>query len=477
MVDRVPKIFKLLSSLGDSEKKIFYYFIRNSKRLRILSENILQIIKKEKHNEQEILMLIYGKTTLSTKNKYTKDLSKLRKYALESIAIQKILSNPLKRELTLLEDFRTRLDGSFFKSQEKKVDKTISKNKINLNYFHNIYLKIYLSLNKVTADDNGNFYNLNSALEKDFILKKLYYMVQERIHYFNKHYYQIQGIPVLEYLENNFDINEPEPIIMSFFFSYKILASGDNRQSNYIKLKRLILFNDTNFHNDILVKLYEVLHHCIVLLFPNNDARYIEHFELIDSQVRNNLLFINNKISKDSFNLIVSVSLELNKLNFAEDFLYTQKGRINPISMSKPLFYYNLSRICLYRFKFELARDMLQSYYNQKIISQDIILNLNVRILEVIILLELKGSNLLFEGREASLRMYLSRMRGKVNSNTLKKYSNLANMIFFLYRFSYNPNLGLDDLEKYWNNLDDIPVYRKWMLKKIENIKKSISKK
>lgn len=466
----------MLMTLNNKELSKFNEYITSSyfnKSDRIIKlfkyiEKCYILNKEKKYNESIITKKHYGTCNEVNIRKLRYDLSKLKEHFEDFVSIQEFRSNELKKKIARLEDFIFRAKGAFFETEYKNLNKKLSCEKCDSEYFNYRFKTEKLKSNfEIIYNDKRvgdvNLQLISDNIDKDFITKRLTYSVimlnRSNIASFN-YDFGLNDV-MIKYLDN---FNVKDPIIQCLFYAYKILANVE-REKNYKILKELLNQYQSNLAEDIVNILYTILQNNLYYVFTDRKKYWIEFFELYSILLEQGLMRVNGKISAQIIKNIVTVCLELNKYEYLEKFLLDNRHQIYPEILSEDIFNFNFSRMLLYKGEVENAFNMITH-----VSIKDLYYKLSLRRLELMICYEMKNYRHMDYLVDA-FRVALTPSRAKnISKRKLEGERNFINYFLDIFRISSKRNSEKKYIEALLQNIIEATNVsdQKWLLMKAE---------
>lgn len=468
-----PKTIQLLLTLSPKERLKFKEYLTSPYFNKIVTlpqlfKNIIQLYNEKKgiYNEAELTKLTYDSFNL---RKYKFDLQKLKEHFEQFTAIQVLQNHALKKAVCILEDYLFRHNGLFFELKYQQTKKLFNAHPKDVNYFQFLYemesLKdTYINLYKDKRTGDTNLQEVSNAIDKDFLAKKLCYVVLmlNRQNITQVHYDFGFKDYVLNYLNEQQVIDEA--IINLFYWAYQILAKT-NRKEAFEKLNKQLLNNNHNISNDIINALYAILHNNTKPVFKDRVESNKQYFNLYDVLLKQNYIQIKDKISTNFFKNVVSVCIELDEYEYLDKFMEQYEHKLYPEELAHDAFAFNKARLLLYKGELKRSNEMQVNLH-----FKDSRYKLDMKRIEIMLNYELEEF-LLLESLVTSFQVALTPNRIKhLSEKKIEANRNFINHFNKLYRFSNSPNKTNDDIKQFIETIENAQniTDQKWLIKKAE---------
>jgi len=419
------------------------------------------------------------------KNYMSLTLSCLYKF----FAAEKTLANDIDQNLCLIEELRKRELGKEFIRVASGLRSRLGNEKKDKHFY---YMQIrfesemdnYNISNKEFLNSSGNLQKRANALDIFFLSSKLSIICEiinrQNIFSFG---YDISMLDfVLDYVEKNLDWLKDYPAVSTY---YRILLTLTNptKEENYFKLIDLLDADGYNFSREELKDMYGyAMNYCIKLL-NSGRADYEGHlFQLYRKLIETGLIYDYNLISQWDYKNIIATSLRLSEIEWAEDFIHTNRERIAPV-FKDVAFNFNLANLYYVKKEFANAVKTLHKFDDAlKEVSDpdfdDTSYNLDSRSMFIKIYYESKEDDTLRATLE-TFKSYLVRNK-KISERRRKIYLNLVKYTKKLsdqrQRFAYGANkraarANVAKLKNEINSNQNI-INLSWLQARVEELEK-----
>lgn len=363
---RDRKIIKILTLFNLKERKSFLRYVSSpyfntNQRLVDLLEYIYKFapdFTNDKLSIKHAFHHVFKKDPFNERI-ITRLISKLFKLMEDFIILNKGNQNAIKQQLLLLDYYFEHQQGTFFESGYKKI---IDQNNAGLirdaGYFQNQYEVEILNIKQLVRVDKRehpiDFKSAIRVLDIQYWIKKLYLLCSQVNHQRivkNDKYNGAEVDYVLKFL-NGHSLLEV-PTIKVWYGSLKLLHTTNIE--NYTSLKSLLSENYQYFDPNEVEKFYSVLINCVVTLFSRGKPSLEEYFNLFSDQIEKGFIYYNGYILPQVLKNVITVALRLNKYEWAESFLKSNKEKIH----SNEVYSWNLSALLYEKGDWEQALDLL----------------------------------------------------------------------------------------------------------------------
>jgi hypothetical protein len=297
----------------------------------------------------------------------------------------------------------------------------------NLDFYYWIE-KIKLYITTLTHKKTGNFeYNLN------FITDILQYLAQ----------YPVEDVPELA----------------TYYYSFLMLQDEEDTD-HYYNFRRLLDRYGGLMPQEESIRLYDsALNYCTGKLNKGNRIFLQEYFDLFDDALRKGVYVVNNEIAIWRFNNIVGAALSLNRLEWAENFIESNKGLI-PADTRENTYTFNLARVYRFQGKYEQVLGLLRN-----VEYEDIGYNLISKMMLTITYYELDAYETLASFLE-SFRVFLNRQKN-LPQQRRKSYLNLIKFVRRLTRIPPGDKAAVAKLREEVIREKASTVNHEWLLEKL----------
>ncbi len=333
----------------------------------------------------------------------------------------------------------------------------------HLEITHTIEAAIYHNNIEKDRSTSNNLQTLNTSFDLSYIAGKLKHSCRILSHQgmYKQQYDTGLLDQILEYLEQH-PVHLTLPTIGLYYYYYRASTSPGEETMFFQQFKDYLLKYQHFFKKEEIRDLYILAtNYSIRRLNTNQRAYYLqETFELYQETLENGVLLENKKISPFAYTNIASVSIGLEKYDWAWDFLENYAIYL-PHSIRKAYVDYNFSRWYFHQKQYQKAEELLVADD-----FEDLHLNLSAKMLLLKIYYELEESQLL-DALLNRFRTYLSRQKELVYHK-----KNYTNIIRFTKRLvSINP-FSQKAKQKLRNDIEkvDLLTEKTWLLEQLEQL-------
>jgi hypothetical protein len=429
------KFIRILKSLNGEELLHFEQFVATSyfntnKSIIKLLEFILPFAPdyddKKMTDEQAHLFIFPRATFISKKRVVTKLSSKALTLLSEFIAMERYKKSDFAPQYDLLLHYRDRKLVDDFHTLAKKIKQSNSKKDVTTEIYYEDFL-VEKELNRVISRtvDTGigdvNFQNAADALDRYFIYSKLVYVCQQlnRSQVVNSAEAPKYFLQILKSIEDTPFIDDPQ--IKVWYKAYILLSIEDiDKKINiYYELKELLFQKNSMLSNDQIRLLFTYLENTAsrYMSFQNPKVYYNELYDLYDFQNQHKILLETKTSVPILIKNFVTVLLNLNKHDEANEFLDSNKKTILPL-------FKNHFDICKAMIAFDMGKPEDALDILNEVNLKNIYLKINEKRLRIKIYYQLEYYDLLMDYIN-SFRVYLSN-----NKDTINEYHLMSNKSF-----------------------------------------------
>ena len=380
-------------------------------------------------------------------------MSLLVSYLYKFFVAEKTFSDNIEQNLSLIEELRKRELGQEFLRIGSALRPKLEKEKKDRHFYYKLFrfeneMDTYHIANKEFLNSSDSLQQKANSLDIFFLYSKLS-LICEMINRQNifSYDYDISMLDfVLDYAERNFERLESYPAVGAY---YRILLTltYPSREENYFKLIDLLDKTSNEFSKEELKDMYAyAMNYCIKQL---NSGRidYEGHlFKLYGKLIETGLIYDNNHISQWDYKNIIATSLRVSEFEWTENFIHSNKDRINP-GFREVAYAFNLANLYCEKKEFANALKTLHKFDDAlKKISDpdfdDTFYNLDSRSIFIKIYYESNEDDLLKATIDA-FKSYLLRNK-KISERRRKIYLNLLKYTKKLSDQRYRLRYGTD---------------------------------
>lgn len=263
---------------------------------------------------------------------------------------------------------------------------------------------------------------------------------------------------MLQYLQSH--PVEETPELALYYYSYLTLQYPDNTEY-YFQMRLLLEQFGGLMPQKESIELYDAaLHYCIGR-GNRGDRNFLhEYFDLFDDAMHKGVFIVSGQIALWRFNNIVGAALSLNKLEWAENFVESNKDLI-PADTRENTYTFNLARVYRFQGKYEEVLELLRN-----VEYEDIGYNLISKMMLTITYYELDSFDTLASFLEA-FRVFLNRQKTLPQARR-KSYLNLIKFVRRLTRIPPGDKAAVSQLRQDLLREKASTVNHEWLLEKID---------
>lgn len=379
---RENKIAGLLKGLSPSEFKKFGDFIRSpyhnksvkSIELYDFIYNYTGDFRLASISLEEINKAVYHEksSNLSKVRSLISDFSKLIEKFLTLTEWEKNKAYQKTMLLTALND------RSLSKNFHRVLNETLEEQNAEFNrdedyYYNRIFLEVETfnyGLERNTFIIPEDFQKISSSIDLFFIITKL-----NLLHFMYYHKQNITGSDnygiwlkneIIENIEKNISaVKKEHPVIYMKYLILKTITDPEN-YIHFTNLKKFLLKNIEKMNHDVRAYIFGALTNYCIIRCNSGDVKFkIERYKIYDLMEKSGMFVTDKYINYIDFLNLVFASLEVGKINSAEDYFAKYRNLIIPELKSDTL-YLAQAQIHYYKKKFDSAIRALNnvSYYN-----------------------------------------------------------------------------------------------------------------
>ncbi|NNC94147.1 MAG: hypothetical protein HKN92_01205 [Chitinophagales bacterium] len=369
------KVIKLLLKIPERDKRKFRKFIEspyfNETQSIVKLYSFIESFKKENYDDPELNYESLSEELFPAdkfqKDAITKLLSKLYQLLQSFLLHQQVDIHSLNGKLQLLSKYLDLNEMELFESLQKDIDRHIKAEKnLDSDFYYDLFqyqghIASYLSMKGIRKGDI-NLQELNLALDKYFIVSKLYHLClmknRERIIQFEYNYTLREEI--IEYVDSVAELSS-DPIITTWKSALQLLENPLS-EDIYMELKekkgRYKLFSQVDARS-----IFTFLENATRELFGDGDRRFKELMDLYKMQLDSGVMYFNDYLHKNILKNIITVAIHTNQLDWARDLLQSLKKKnkimIFPEEQSQMVYNFNMASVLFHKREFENARQLL----------------------------------------------------------------------------------------------------------------------
>lgn len=354
--------------------------------------------------------------------KYCSDLLKL----VEGFLAQQIYEeNPLHQATYLIDAVGNRKLEKLYNSTMKSA-RRLSKqqrHKPASYYFYQYEIeKNYYNLTNYEKNRAArtNIEDIANNLDAFYLAEKLriYCSVLTQQYFVSQEYQLLFIEEIIEHLERYKQKYEDYPPI-SIYYQVFLTSTDNENVEHYYKLKDLLNKHALEFpKEEALTIYYSAINYCIRKLNTGNQQFSEELFELYNSLLEKEIIFVNDELSPWTFKNICVLGLRLGKYDWTENFIQSyyhklpEESRENAVS-------YNMAQLYFYQQQYDNVIKLLHT-----VEYEDPSYNLNSKTMLLATYYETDEIEPLYSLLE-SFRTYLNRHKSDIPDYRRIHYSNL----------------------------------------------------
>lgn len=489
-----PKTIKLLLSLNKKERLKFKLFLQspffntNDKLVETFEIITQTYTRKEFHyNKDEVLEVC----SYEYENTFDTHLNRLGNLFEKFIVVQafeedeekddnqknEVEQNEDNKNLfnrLILNDYFFREGGEFFYNKytdaKRKLDKsTISIDKYHYKYKLEAIYDAYIKNYKDKRKGDANIQAVSNAIERDFVVKKLFYLISMyNRHNITKHKYDYGNEDfVKKYFKKDRQIIDPW--INLLFQAYMVLV-GSEKKTALDNLKQQLNKSDIRITKDLVFSLSTVVHNNLKYYIGAKQELVKEIFELHKILLDKKYALTNSKIPIYFYKNFISTCLELEEYDYAENIIEKYKNKLlsNELSnvLTNNVYKYCKALLFLHTNDAEKAMDQISCLEFPDVVSK-----FDLRCLKIMIYYD--TANYLIEPEFNSFGTDLSRKQKKSISTTkILWYKNFFSCVKKINKLKNDPNTKknqVEDAKEFLNSGAKFKNY-KWLSKRVNDL-------
>lgn len=317
-------------------KDYLYCFYGNQKKILNIFEDI-ETALGQKPEAIEVALndfrLKYHTAKPSVIKAFQNDMSDLKKWLLEFLALQEIRSGSIEGKFLSLEALRKHKLFEAVEQTSKQIERGLKENKspdlwhlfwkMKLNHINYFELPID-RLHNYQAEIEELMYDLDSF----FIAAKLKYSAES----FSRSNIR-QELYDISFLESVFEVLKTSPKthpIIELLYLPMLELSKDQLSSSYSKLKNFLLNNSDYDATEKTAVLLYLINYTTARLRKGDQSMIEESFELHKIGIEQSLFQVNGYFQDSIFLNIVNTACQLKKVDWAKQFVITFIASVKP---------------------------------------------------------------------------------------------------------------------------------------------------
>ncbi len=473
------KLIHLLKKLNLSELKqlrLFlqspYFVTKNSKELKLFNYLLEQYPDfPEKAIEKEgVFKHLFSERTYKPLKMYQL-MSSLAKLIDDFLVYQTMKADDqetqIRRALLLYENYQRFGIEKWMRAQEKKLDTLQKQNPFrSTDYYYHQY-QIISKIGKFSSYANDRRSNI--PILDIFNNYNIYFcsnlMSLLCMHYTDQQIFQaIDALPSIEEIDVLLNLLNVQEIPNIKVYRQAIRMFQTTSEQSYQDFKSLLHQHLQLFPMDEARNLLIYAQNFAQSQIRQGKTNYRqEYFDLYQLGLKNKILYYDGKIPRPHLKNIISISLLLEKYDWAKAFLEAHRYLIWGKD-SKEVYQFNLAQIAFAQSDYDTALSLISHQH-----FEDLFYELTARRMELKIMYELQEI-LVLEPKLHAFKMYIH--RNKVLSKHLKTHNN--NFIKILSRLTRTIPKEPKQLEKLENALQKMTkqvVDERWLWEKVEDLR------
>ena len=394
--------------------------------------------------------------------KYNSDLLKL----VERFLAQKVYEeNPIREANYLIEAVSRRkmlkLYNTVMSSARRLSDRQHYQSAQFYYYQYQIEKNYYeILIHGQKRLDKTNVEYIVENLDRFYLAEKLrYYCSVLSTKYIHSHEYKLLFLDEIVRHVEQYGYQDV-PAISVFYTIYQTLVD-DTNEAHFESLKELINKHIYLFPKDEALEILTYsLNYCIRNINQGKASYLQEYFDLYDRGLDNDLIdFSDEEFGPWHFKNIITISLRLKKLDWAEKFI-THYYQLLPEEYRQNALSFNLAQLNFYKKDYDEVITLLH-----QVEYADFTYNLNSKVILMFSYYELDEIEPLYSLMD-SFRVYLQR-NTKIPSSRKRNYLNLIKYLKKLTKVQPGDKKGLDKLSGDMDKEEGNIVSESWLREKI----------
>ncbi len=269
---------------------------------------------------------------------------------------------------------------------------------------------------------------------------------------------------VLYYYQNNKRFQSIPSIVL--FYHAVLIIQEENNEQHFEKYEAIFKKHISTLPKSEAKNLYVYASNfCWKQINKGNTQYYEQLFKLCKIAIKEQILYNkNNKLTTGNLKNIISISIILNKISWAEDFLENHKDRLLTTEPEKT-YHFNLAALAYHKKQYEKVLTLLADKY------EDPFYNIKAKIFRIKIYYAMDDIDNL-EKAMNSFRVFMS--EGRIKGISTSYQESFRNFINFLYRInSVNTYKNEVRINALVTEIKDYhPLFeKKWMLAILEEMR------
>jgi hypothetical protein len=315
-------------------KDYLHCFYGNQKKILSIFDDIETAVAQKPETIEAALNDFHRKYTMAKPNvikAFQNDMSDLKKWLLEFLALQEIRNGHIEGKFLSLEALQKHKLFEAVEQTSKQIKRNLEENKSPdlWNLFWKMKLN-HINYFELPIDRLHNYQaeleELMNDLDNFFIATKLKYSAESFSRSnIRQEFYDISFLePVFELLKSSKKI---DPIIEALYLPMLEL-SKNQLSSSYLKLKNFLLNKSDYNATERAAVLFYLLNYTTARLRKGDQSMIEESFELHQIGIKQSLFQVNGYFQDTIFLNIVNMACQLKELKWAKQFIITFIGSV-----------------------------------------------------------------------------------------------------------------------------------------------------
>lgn len=470
------KLIKVVEKFSKSELKrlrnfVYSPYFNNDKKVQLLFDFIYEYAPDFNHKKftADNAMLIFNSESKCDDATLIKLQSRLFK-VIEMFIHHELTQDFSDVDLSLMKFYNRENLTTNFKNAHKKAQKEQDNQPFrNADYYHRQFLieneyDLFLTGKFENSTGEMNHQRVADRLDTFYLARKLDILCQmhNRQRIVNVNYNMAMLDEILALLQTSDYAKVP---VIALWHQALLLLTNTDNSAHYYNLKKLLAQHENLMNNLERRMLYTYLENTLRHVSKDRNQYYKELFDLYDTQLNNNLLYIDGFLLPNIFKNIVTVALALNHVEWTVNFLDKNQYKIAPeYENREDVYSYCLARLYFEQNKFDSVLGVL----NQMVFN-DISIKMDVRRIYLGVYYE-KKMDISFEGMVSSFRKFLTKNQETVSSLHIQANRDFINVINKIYNTLKKDQEKLNDIEQQISVIKILPQ-KAWLLEKLEELR------
>lgn len=461
------RIWKSIKSLPAAKRNGFEKFLlspyfNQRKDLVLLYHFIEKNVSEEIDLKKETVWKSIFPNQKFSESKLRLLMSYLQRLFEQFIAVEEVVNNKITIKLKTASWFRNQGMENLHESILKDTSNQLEKQPLrNADYFYHRYqleVEKYKIAYRKKPDKSANFQKVIDDLDLAFLSMKLrqscLLLAHDKIYRwgFDKGFLK----NVFEYLDKKRLLDNPA--IGMYFYCYKMLENSEKEEWFHAFKNELLKHGHLFDQQEVQDLFLMAINYCIRRVNDGFRNYFQDIMDFYKEGLEKEYLLQNGLLSRFTYHNIVSVALQIDQADWAEEFIENWTNRLER-RFRERMFSFNQAKIAYHRKDYDEAIPLLQraNYH-------DLLLNLGARTLLLKIYFELGEFDLL----QSHLDAFSSYLRRKPGLSYHK--TNYRNLIRYTNRLLSIQKSDKEEVRKFKLNVnkEEILTEKEWLLKRIE---------